>query len=191
MGWRSMRDEGIGYYDDRPEDEYQEWQQQLLREWHRTAREGASLFYVHKVRIANGEIIHPAECLVGDENPWQLRQEIVWNRKSTHNHEPTLFSPIDARIYWMTKGTPDVPEDGVSMSSVWDIYGPRPDTDHPAPFPEDVPKRCLEAVGTDGDVVLDPMAGSMTTCQAADDLGYRSIGIDANRRYVVRSRPPE
>lgn len=60
MGWRSMRDEGVGYYDDRPEDEYQEWQRRLLREWHRVDSEGASLFYVHKVRIDGGEVIHPA-----------------------------------------------------------------------------------------------------------------------------------
>lgn len=84
-----------------------------------------------------------------------------------------------------------MPDNGVSMCSVWDIYGPRPDTDHPAPFPEDVPRQCLEAVGVEGDVVLDPMAGSMTTCRAASDLGFRSIGIDASREYVARARPVE
>ncbi|WP_323676886.1 DNA methyltransferase [Halorubellus sp. PRR65] len=184
MGWRSLREEGVGYYDDRPEDEYQDWQQQVLSECYRVAREGASLFYVHKVRIDGGEVIHPVEWLRSPANPWSVRQEIVWNRKSTHNHEPTLFRPQDARIYWLTKGTPAVPDEGIDMDSVWDIYGPRPDTDHPAPFPEEIPQGCLEAVASDGDVVLDPMGGSMTTCRVASDLGYQSIGVDANRDYI-------
>lgn len=188
MGWRSLREEGVGYYDARPEDEYQDWQQQILSECYRVAREGASLFYVHKVRIDGGEVIHPVEWLRSPANPWSVRQEIVWNRKSTHNHEPTLFRPQDARIYWLTKGTPAVPDEGIDLASVWDIYGPRPDTNHPAPFPEEIPQGCLEAVASDGDVVLDPMGGSMTTCRAASDLGYHSIGVDANRDYIVDAR---
>lgn len=188
MGWRSLREEGVGYYDDRPEDEYQNWQQELLAEWYRVANDGASLFYVHKVRIDGGEVIHPVEWLRSPANPWTVRQEIVWNRKSTHNHEPTLFRPHDARIYWMTKGTPDVPEEGIDLASIWDVYGPRPDTDHPAPFPEEIPRRCIEAVGTDGDVVLDPMGGSMTTCKAASELGYDSVGVDLDRGYIFNSR---
>ncbi|WP_435180429.1 DNA methyltransferase [Halorussus sp. AFM4] len=187
MGWRSLREEGVGYYDDRPEDEYQEWQQELLSEWHRVAVDGASLFYVHKVRIDGGEVIHPVEWLRSPANPWAVRQEIIWNRKATHNHEPTLFRPHDARIYWMTKGTPDVPEDGIDLASIWDVYGPRPDTEHPAPFPEEIPRCCIEAVGTDGDLVLDPMGGSMTTCRAASELGYDSIGIDLDREYILSS----
>lgn len=185
MGWRSTRDEGIGYYDDRPEDEYREWQLEILRECHRVARDGASLFYVHKVRINDGEILHPVEWLRSDDNPWSVRQEIVWNRKSTHNHEPTLFRPLDERLYWMTKGRPEVPDDGIEMDSVWTFHGPWPNTEHPAPFPDELPKRCLEAVGTEGDVVLDPMGGSMTTCEAAEELGYKSIGGDANREYIT------
>jgi DNA modification methylase len=187
MGWRSTRNGGVGYYDDRPENEYREWQREILRECYRVASEGASLFYVHKVRIDSGEINHPVEWLRSEDNPWSLRQEIVWNRKSTHNHEPTLFRPLDERIYWMTKGTPTIPEDGIQMDSVWTFHGPWPDTEHPAPFPEELPKRCLEAVGTEGDVVLDPMGGSMTTCAVADELGYQSIGLDINRDYVLRT----
>lgn len=184
MGWRSLREEGIGYYDDRPEDEYQDWQQHLLAEWYRVASDGASLFYIHKVRVDGGEVIHPVEWLRSSANPWSVRQEIVWNRKATHNHEPTLFRPQDARVYWLTKGTPAVPDDGIELASVWDIYGPRPDTDHPAPFPPEIPERCLEAVASDGDLVLDPMGGSMTTCRVAAERGLRCIGVDSSRDYV-------
>jgi hypothetical protein len=186
MGWRSPRQNGIGFHDDRPEDEYQRWQHQLLNEWYRVATDGASLFYVHKPRTKNGDTTHPVEWLRSSENPWLLRQEIVWNRKSTHNQEPTLFRPVDARVYWLTNGTPSLPESGIDCDSVWDIHGPRPDTDHPAPFPPEIPERCLETTGVEGDVILDPMAGSATTCQVASDHGYTAIGVEKKRQFLSK-----
>ncbi len=65
------------------------------------------------------------------------------------------------------------------------FHGPWPNTEHPAPFPEELPKQCLEAVGTEDNVVIDPMGGSMTTCEAAEVLGYESIGVDVNREYIT------
>lgn len=37
---------------------------------------------------------------------------------------------------------------------------------------------------SDGDVVLDPFAGSGTTCLAARDAGRRYVGIEINAEYV-------
>lgn len=36
----------------------------------------------------------------------------------------------------------------------------------------------------EGDVVLDPFAGSGTTCLAARDAGRRYVGIEINAEYV-------
>ena len=38
---------------------------------------------------------------------------------------------------------------------------------HPAPFPEELPNRLIQLYTFEGDVVLDPFAGSGTTCLAA------------------------
>jgi DNA modification methylase len=59
---------------------------------------------------------------------------------------------------------------------------------HPAPFPEALPNRLIAMYtfraapehGFAGDIVLDPLAGSGTTCVAARRLGRRFLGIDLN-----------
>jgi len=185
---REEREQGIGYSDDRNEQEYQRWQVRVFQELYRVAADGASFFYNHKPRQTDGEMIHPMDWIRDAENPWTVRQEIVWDRESTHNHSPNLFWPVDERIYWMTKGDPNIPEDGTGMHSVWEFHGPKPETDHPAPFPDELPRRCIEAVASADDVVLDPFGGSMTTCEVAAKLGYESIGIDVEQKYVERKR---
>lgn len=181
---RTERKSGVGYTDKRDEVEYQDWQIRCLIEWYRVAKPGASLFYNHKVRQKQGSIIHPMDWLRHENNPWVIRQEIVWDRTSTHNHSSTLFWPHDERIYWLTKGKPTLPLSSIGDSTVWRFHGPVPNTWHPAPFTEELPERCLKAVGRQGIIVLDPFGGSMTTCKVANRLGYESIGIDINPEYV-------
>jgi DNA modification methylase len=117
-----------------------------------------------------------------------LRQEIIWDREVTHNHSKTLFWPVDERVYWFTKGKPVVSEDGIGMSSVWRFHGPQPYTWHPAPFPDELPRRCLQAVGRPGATVLDPFAGSCTTLRVALEMGCETIGVDIEGEYLERAK---
>ncbi len=55
---------------------------------------------------------------------------------------------------------------------------------HPAPFPIELPYRCIQLYTFEGDVVLDPFVGSGTTCIAAIMLKRHYIGIDINKEYV-------
>ena len=187
---RTTRD-GIGYNahgDDMTQAQYECWQVNVLREMFRVAKPGASFFYNHKVRTHNGRMIHPVQWLSSPDNPWTLRQEIIWDRKSTHNHSATLFWPIDERIYWMTKGKPTLRSDAIGMPTVWQEFGPVANTWHPAPFTEKLPDMLLRAVGVDADVVvLDPFAGSGTTLRAALRLGCTAIGTDISREYLEES----
>lgn len=185
---RQPRNEGIGYEDAMCEEKYQEWQIACLCEWYRVAKLGASLFYNHKVRQNEGAILHPLDWLRDVLNPWILRQEIIWDRGSTHNHCPSLFWPHDERVYWMTKGKPIIPEDGIGLPSIWRFHGPVADTWHPAPFSPELPTMCLQALGRPGIIVLDPFGGRMTTCVVASEAGYEAIGVDINPEYVRRAR---
>jgi DNA modification methylase len=58
---------------------------------------------------------------------------------------------------------------------------------HPAPFPEELPKRLIELYTFRGDVVLDPFCGSGTTCVAAMKSGRHYIGYEVNADYVQLS----
>ena len=55
---------------------------------------------------------------------------------------------------------------------------------HPAPFPEELPYRCIQLYTFEGDVVLDPFAGSGTTCVVASMTGRHYLCIDINEGYV-------
>jgi len=59
---------------------------------------------------------------------------------------------------------------------------------HPAPFPEELPYRCIQLYTFKGDVVLDPFVGSGTTCIAALKTGRHFIGIDIDEGYVKIAR---
>jgi site-specific DNA-methyltransferase (adenine-specific) len=181
---------GIGYAahdDNMSQADYEAWQVAILNELHRTATPGASMFYNHKTRTLNGELIHPMRWL--SQADWTIRQEIIWDRVSTHNHEPRLFWPVDERIYWLTKGKPTLNNVNVSLPSVWREFGPVGNTWHPAPFTLALPRMLLKAINAQpGQVVIDPFSGSGTTIKAALEVGCKAIGIDVCKEYLDKSR---
>lgn len=183
---RTARASGVGYNDDYDETEYQAWQIVCIDEMFRVAKPGCSLFYNHKPRTLNGALIHPLDWL--RQTKWIIRQEIIWDRGSTHNHSAQLFWPEDERIYWLTKGKPVLPDRPIGVSSVWREFGPIPDQSwHPAPFTERLPEMIMTAIGRDGITVLDPFAGSCTTIRVALRYGFNAIAIDQSEEYLTRA----
>ena len=89
--------------------------------------------------------------------------------RTRHNHESTICK--DEFLSW-TKSVWDFP--AVSARQVG----------HPAPFPEELPRRLIELYTYLGDVVLDPFCGSGTTCVAARKAGRHYIGYDIKSEYL-------
>ncbi len=55
---------------------------------------------------------------------------------------------------------------------------------HPAPFPVELPARCIQLFTFVDDVVLDPFMGSGTTAVAAIQTGRRYVGYEMDDDYV-------
>lgn len=70
------------------------------------------------------------------------------------------------------------------QNSIWDFQPVSAKQErHPAPFPEELPRRCIRLYSFVGDTVLDPFAGSGTTLRVARELGRNSIGYEINPAY--------
>jgi len=74
-------------------------------------------------------------------------------------------------------------EDGYERTNVWKI-NPETNREHPAPFPEELPKKIILYYSYEGDLVYDPFIGSGTTALAALKLGRNFIGSDINIEYI-------
>ena len=61
---------------------------------------------------------------------------------------------------------------------------------HPAPFPEKLAEDHILSWSNKGDLVLDPMCGSGTTCKMAKYNGRNFIGMDCSEEYckIARTR---
>jgi site-specific DNA-methyltransferase (adenine-specific) len=69
-------------------------------------------------------------------------------------------------------------------NGIWTFNGEsKKKVGHPAPFPLELPKRCIKMFSYVGDTVLDPFMGSGTTVLAAAIYGRKGIGIEVDKGY--------
>lgn len=86
---------------------------------------------------------------------------------------------------------------GANLRSVWDIPTHSYADAHFATFPPRLVEPCIKAGSAEGDVVLDPFAGSGTTGVVARKLVRRFVGLELNPDYcamaerrIARECPP-
>ena len=120
-----------------------------------------------------------------------FRGEIVWRkrnpmpegrcRRSHRQHEPILLLAKNERHQFRV---------APPVGSIWDFANEKIDgLAHFSRFPEELPRRCIEAYGRSGNevVVLDPFSGSGTTGIAAIKLGCSYIGFEIDEEHVAAS----
>ena len=174
-----------GYEDSMDEDEYQQQQVEIASLIRAATVPGGSYFYNHKVRYRGSGILHPID-LAAQFTDWRIRQELIWDRTIAMAFNARMFAPSDERIIWLWRD--DAPHKWNQEASKWmNIWRVSPLTsdggDHPCPFPNAIPTRCIVATSDPGDLILDPYAGSGTTLRAAKDLGRRAVGIESEERF--------
>ncbi len=168
---------------------YQQEQIDVLNELYRVIKPGGSFFYNHKIRWERGVLIHPIYWVL--KTMWHLRQEIIWDRGIAANIRGWRFWQTDERIYWLHKPRNKNDKIGLELkskhalcTSIWKIR-PENKNAHPAPFPVEIPTRCIYSVMDEKKgTIIDPYCGSGTTLVAAKILGHNYIGIDISNEYV-------
>ena len=77
---------------------------------------------------------------------------------------------------------------GCLPTDVWSFAGANSTARHYAAFPVQMVTPLIEACSRPGELVLDPFAGSGTTCVAAVRLGRRALGIELNPEFAEMAR---
>lgn len=91
--------------------------------------------------------------------------------------------------YMMSYGKRYTLKGGKPLDDVWRIPAIAPTSGERAGYPTQKPlallRRIIQLASNEGDLVLDPFCGSGTTLVAAQQLGRRWIGIDANAQAIA------
>lgn len=176
-------DTGEHHEDDMPVTGYIGWQMQCVTEMMRILKPTGALFYNHKWRVQDGLLQNHAGKILAD---FPLRQIIIWHRSGGFNFNANYFLPSYEEIYLVCNkgfklhGTEEKPKGDCGKSDVWKITQEL-NNSHPAPFPVEIPARCIHATGAK--IVLDPFMGSGTTAVAAKQAGIEWIGIELSKQY--------
>lgn len=168
------------------DDIYQKQQIKVLNELKRILKPDGSIFYNHKIRIANHKASHPIEWIIKSE--LNFRQQIIWDRKNSPAVSPIRYLPTTELIFWLTKSAiqPNFKRNksALFLGEVWQ-FSAKPNSLHPAPFPEELPFNIMSCIKNKNKdfTVYDPYAGTGTTLKVAKSFGFNYIGSEINTKY--------
>ena len=193
-----------GYADDQPYAGYLEW----VRAWATTlldvsASGGRACINMPLDSNKGGKRAIYADYLrIFQEVGWTYQTSIVWNEQNISRRTawgswlspsaPFVTAPVEmiAVFYKDSFRRPatdgrrgDITRDEFLAWTLgmWTFAGANPRrVGHPAPFPEELPRRLIKLYSYPDDLILDPFSGSGTTLVVATKLGRRSLGVEIN-----------
>jgi site-specific DNA-methyltransferase (adenine-specific) len=196
-----------GYADDQPYAQYLEW----VRVWAQTllavaAPGGRACINIPLDSNKGGKRAIYADYLrIFQEIGWTYQTTIVWNEQNISRRTawgswlspsaPFVTAPVEmiAVFYKGSFRRPARPGQRGDIQrdeflawtlGMWTFAGANPRrVGHPAPFPEELPRRLIKLYSYPEDLVLDPFCGSGTTLVAAKRLGRNSLGVEINPEF--------
>lgn len=142
---------------------------------------------------------------VAQEVGWRYFTTIVWNERNNSRRTawgsfmkataPYVIAPVEmVAVFYKGDGwkRADPRPSGIRRQDFiewvlghWTFPGESAKRiGHPAPFPVELPRRCILLFSFLGDVVLDPFCGSGSTLLAAQETGRVGLGVDIHLSYL-------
>lgn len=141
---------------------------------------------------------------VAKEVGFKYQSTIVWNEQNISRRTawgswlsasaPYVIAPVEMIVVmyknqWkrLKKGESSIERDEFIewTNGVWTFPGEsKKRIGHPAPFPIELPKRCIKLFSYKDDLILDPFVGSGTTLISAYQEGRKAIGVEIDENYV-------
>jgi len=198
-----------GYKDNIPYDKYLEFSEKWLRKCYELVKDDGRLCLNIPLDKSKGrdeqgfQSVYADIVAIAKKVGWKYQSTIIWNEQNISRRTawgswlsasaPYVIAPVEVIVVmykkrWgkMRKGKSDITRDEFIewTNGVWNFQGEnRSKVGHPAPFPVELPKRCIKLFSFVGDTVLDPFLGSGTTLIACLKLNRKGIGVEINPKY--------
>lgn len=150
-----------------------------------------------------GQSVYADMVSIAKKVGWKYHTTIVWNEQNISRRTawgswmsasaPFVIAPVEMIVVlfkekWgkMIKGKSDITRDEFMewTNGVWTFMGESKNRiGHPAPFPVELPRRCIKLFSYVGDTVLDPFLGSGTSLVACLETKRVGIGVELNKNY--------
>jgi len=135
---------------------------------------------------------------------WQYHTTIIWNEQNISRRTawgsfmsasaPYVIAPIEMIVVFYKKIWKKINKNGRSditkkefmewTNGVWNFSGEsKKKIGHPAPFPVELPYRCIKLFSYIQDTILDPFLGSGSTLIACHQTNRKGIGVEIDRNY--------
>jgi len=160
-----------------------------------TNKMGLRPVYADLVGIAQDVGFRYAFSIVWNEG--NISRRTAWGSWKSPS-APYVIAPVEMvavmfKESWkrIDGGTPDI--SGAEFKDwtlgLWEFSGEsKKRVGHPAPFPVELPLRCIKLFTYKEDLVLDPFLGSGSTLVACALAGRRGVGVEIEREYVEITR---
>lgn len=141
---------------------------------------------------------------IAKEVGWKYHSTIIWNEGNISRRTawgsfmsasaPYVIAPVELILIlykkkWKkTSGSrkSDITKDEFMKwtNGVWNFNGEsKKKVGHPAPFPIELPRRCIKLFSFVGDIILDPFLGSGTTLIASYLNNRKGVGVEIDKKY--------
>jgi len=144
---------------------------------------------------------------IAKEVGWNYFTTVVWNEGNISRRTawgswlsasaPYVIAPVEMIVIFYkkqwkksNKGVSDISRDDFMSwtNGIWTFNGEsKKRIGHPAPFPIELPKRCIQMFSYVDDLIFDPFLGSGTTLVASSLLNRKGLGVDIDKSYCELS----